>query len=352
VTRSILVTGGAGFIGSNFCHYWLEQYSDDSLLVLDKLTYAGSLDKLKGCEQNPNYHFVQGDICDQSLLSSLFQKHAFDTVIHFAAESHVDRSIADPDAFMETNIIGTYTLLKVAKQFWLDGGPQISHRFHHISTDEVYGSLSCDDLAFTENTAYAPNSPYAASKASSDHLVRAYANTYGLRVTVSNCSNNYGPRQDAEKLIPLIIQNVLEGKSIPVYGDGKNVRDWLYVQDHCRAIDCILQKGKEGEVYNIGGENEWHNIDIVTTLCERIDKILKNNPTLAKQFPKALHHDGNPSTNLITYVEDRAGHDRRYAVDPEKCHRELGFHPVESFESGIDLTIEWYLNEFKKSVEI
>ncbi len=350
MNQTILVTGGAGFIGSNFCHYWLEQHPENFLVVLDKLTYAGSIENLRACESNPHYQFVEGDICDQPLLEALFQQHAFDTIIHFAAESHVDRSIANSDAFMETNIIGTYTLLKVAKKLWLDGEGHRPHRFHHVSTDEVYGSLDSDDPAFTEATAYAPSSPYAASKASSDHLVRAYAKTYGLQVSISNCSNNYGPRQNSEKLIPQVIQNIVQGKSIPIYGDGRNVRDWLYVQDHCRAIDSILQKGRVGDTYNVGADNERQNIEVVTMLCERIDQLFECDAPLANHFPNALCHVGKPSRGLITYVRDRAGHDRRYAINSAKSLRALDFCATESFETGLDKTIAWYLEAFKQKL--
>ncbi len=342
--KSMLITGGAGFIGSNFCHYWRNKHPDDKLVVLDKLTYAGKLSNLEGLKEDDNYAFVEGDICDEALLTSLFAKHAFNTVIHFAAESHVDRSISGPGAFIETNIVGTYTLLKVAKYFWLDQDFSGEHRFHHISTDEVYGSLGPADPAFTETTAYAPNSPYSASKASSDHLVRAYHHTYGLKTTISNCSNNYGPRQDSEKLIPLIINNILQGKSLPIYGDGKNIRDWLYVDDHCRAIDLILQKGEPGEVYNVGGENEWQNIDIVNLICDQLDQELVSRQLKAK-YPDAPIFKGGQARDLITYVTDRAGHDRRYAIDPSKCHKKLSYSPEETFETGIAKTICWYIAE-------
>ncbi len=342
--KSMLITGGAGFIGSNFCHYWRNKYPGDKLVVLDKLTYAGKLSNLEGVNEGDNYSFIEGDICDEALLTSLFEKHAFNTVVHFAAESHVDRSISGPGAFIETNIVGTYTLLQVAKSFWLDQDFSGEHRFHHISTDEVYGSLGPTDPAFTETTAYAPNSPYSASKASSDHLVRAYHHTYGLNTTISNCSNNYGSRQDSEKLIPLIIHNILQGKSLPIYGDGKNIRDWLYVDDHCRAIDLILQKGEPGEVYNVGGENEWQNIDIVNLICDQLDKELVGRQLKAK-YPDAPIFKGGQARDLITYVTDRAGHDRRYAIDPSKCHKKLSYSPAETFETGIAKTICWYIAE-------
>jgi dTDP-glucose 4,6-dehydratase len=347
--KNILVTGGAGFIGTNFCHYWAEKYPEDKLIVLDILTYAGHRKNIAALENSGNFVFVQGDIGDQMLVESIFENHQINRVVHFAAESHVDRSILGPDAFLQTNIMGTHTLLKVAKRFWIDAGVE-SHHFHHVSTDEVYGSLSESAPAFTESTPFAPNSPYSASKAASDHLVRAYHHTYGLKVTTSNCSNNYGPYQDNEKLIPLIIKNILQGKSLPIYGDGKNIRDWLYVEDHCRAIDLILQKGRIGEVYNVGGENEWRNIDIVNLICDQIDKTLKENLQLLECFPNTPGAKGGRAKDLITFVKDRPGHDRRYAIDPGKCHAELGYHPVESFESGITKTIEWFLTNHRNTL--
>jgi len=342
--KTILVTGGAGFIGANFCHYWVDKHPDDKIVVLDALTYAGHREQLTELESRENFIFVHGSIVDNDLLTSLFEIHDFDTVVHFAAESHVDRSITGPDAFVTTNIIGTHNLLKAAKQFWLDGGsPKVGHQFHHVSTDEVYGSLGDDDPGFTETTAYAPNSPYSASKAASDHLVRSYHHTFGLNVTTSNCSNNYGPRQDKEKLIPLIISNIVAGKKLPIYGDGMNIRDWLYVDDHCYAIDLILQKGHVGEVYNVGGENEWANIRIVEILCDLVDKRLGENQSLNKIFPNARLYNGGVSRDLISFVKDRAGHDRRYAIDPSKCHEQLAYHPQETFETGIVKTVDWYL---------
>lgn len=341
--RRILITGGAGFIGSNFCHYWAEQHPADHLVVLDALTYAGHRENIQGLEQRPEFVFVQGDICNQPLVEQLFSEHSINCVVHFAAESHVDRSIHGPDAFIQTNIIGTHTLLKVAKKFWLDKGVE-AHHFHHVSTDEVYGSLTAEAPPFTEQNAFAPNSPYSASKAASDHLVRAYHHTYGLKVTTSNCSNNYGPYQDSEKLIPLIIQNILQGKSLPIYGDGKNIRDWLYVEDHCRAIDLILARGVVGEVYNVGGENEWCNIDIVKLICARVDQALLADTALLAAYPKTPCASGGAATSLITFVKDRPGHDRRYAIDPGKCHAELDYHPQESFETGIVKTIHWMLH--------
>lgn len=341
--KIFLITGGAGFIGSNFCHYWTKQYPNDKLVVLDLLTYAGHRENIRELENADQFLFVQGDIGDQSLVEELFAKHKINRVVHFAAESHVDRSILGPDAFLQTNIMGTHVLLKAAKKFWLDAGIT-DHHFHHVSTDEVYGSLSEDAPAFTESTPFAPNSPYSASKAASDHLVRAYHHTYGLKVTTSNCSNNYGPYQDKEKLIPLVIHNILQGKPLPIYGDGKNIRDWLYVEDHCRAIDLILQKGKVGEVYNVGGENEWRNIDIVNLICAQVDSALQANQQLLACYPNSPAAQGNTAKSLITFVKDRPGHDRRYAINPGKCHADLDYHPLESFETGIGKTIQWMLH--------
>lgn len=348
--KRILITGGAGFIGSNFCHYWAEKYPADQVVVLDALTYAGHREHLSALESRMGFTFVHGDICDQALVEQLFTEHHINCVVHFAAESHVDRSIHGPDAFIQANIIGTHTLLKVAKKYWLDAGVE-NHHFHHVSTDEVYGSLTQDAAPFTEQTPFAPNSPYSASKAASDHLVRAYHHTYGLKVTTSNCSNNYGPYQDSEKLIPLIIQNILQGKALPIYGDGKNIRDWLYVEDHCRAIDLILAKGVVGEVYNVGGENEWRNIDIVNLICTRVDEALSKDAALLAAYPNTPCAHGKTAASLIAFVQDRPGHDRRYAIDPGKCHEELGYHPHESFETGIDKTISWMLRNQKKQVD-
>jgi dTDP-glucose 4,6-dehydratase len=346
--KNILVTGGAGFIGANFVHYWLANNPQDNVLVLDALTYAGNKANLHPVIEHPNFTFVKGDICDTELVEKLLKEHKLDTIVHFAAESHVDRSITGPDAFIETNILGTYSLLKAAKKVWIDeptaeGKSPIPHRFHHVSTDEVYGTLSATDPAFTEETAYAPNSPYSASKAASDHLVRAYHHTYGLEVTTSNCSNNYGPYHFPEKLIPLIITNILFNKPLPVYGDGQQIRDWLYVTDHARGIELVLNNGRIGENYNIGGNNEWANIDIVNVVCKLMNEAFTNNAELAARFPQAeLAMLGN-SEALITYVTDRAGHDRRYAIDATKTNNELGYQPVESFETGIKKTVEWYL---------
>ncbi|MPW28744.1 dTDP-glucose 4,6-dehydratase [Agarivorans sp. B2Z047] len=347
--KSLLVTGGAGFIGVNFVHYWLANNPQDKVVVLDALTYAGNKASLDPIQENDNFAFVKGDICDTNLVEKLLIDHNVDTLVHFAAESHVDRSITGPDAFIETNIIGTYSLLKAAKNVWIDlptvnGKPVIEHRFHHVSTDEVYGTLNATDPAFTEDTAYAPNSPYSASKAASDHLVRAYHHTYGLQVTTSNCSNNYGPYHFPEKLIPLIVTNILHDKPLPVYGDGQQIRDWLYVEDHARGIELVLNKGRVGENYNIGGNNEWANIDIVNLVCQQMNLKFAQNPELAKRYPLATKALAGQAEKLITYVEDRAGHDRRYAIDATKTNNELSYVPVESFETGFAKTLDWYLD--------
>ena len=341
----LLVTGGAGFIGSNFVHYWMGRYPDARVIVLDALTYAGNLANLSSLQDNGHFRFVEGDICDTQLVEQLISQEQIDTIVHFAAESHVDRSITGPDSFIETNILGTYSLLKAAKKLWLDDVNWTKpHRFHHVSTDEVYGTLTPEQPGFTEETAYAPNSPYSASKAASDHLVRAYHHTYGLNVTTSNCSNNYGPLHFPEKLIPLVITNLLHNKALPIYGDGKQVRDWLYVEDHAVGIDLVLKKGRIGENYNIGGNNEWTNIDIVTKICSLMEEAFVADPDLAVRFPEAKAVIAGQASSLLTHVEDRAGHDRRYAIDAEKSTRELDYQPAESFESGIRKTIDWYLN--------
>jgi len=350
--KTLLVTGGAGFIGANFVHYWLKKNTQDRVIVLDALTYAGNKASLDSVADNSNFEFVHGNICDTSLVETLLSEKGIDTIVHFAAESHVDRSITGPDAFIETNIIGTYSLLKAAKKVWIDqpkakGQTPLQHRFHHVSTDEVYGTLSETDPAFTEETAYAPNSPYSASKAASDHLVRAYHHTYGLNVTTSNCSNNYGPYHFPEKLIPLIITNILFDKPLPVYGDGQQIRDWLYVEDHARGIELVLNEGRLGENYNIGGNNEWANIDIVNVVCKLMNEQFVNNSALQTRYPQASLVSQGKAQQLITYVTDRAGHDRRYAIDATKTNNELGYEPVESFETGIKKTVEWYLNNAK-----
>ncbi len=323
---SILVTGGAGFIGSNFVRHWLAQHPGERLVNLDALTYAGNLESLADIEASPDYRFVHGDICDRELLERLFLDEQVEQVVHFAAESHVDRSITGPDAFIRTNVEGTFALLDTARKLW---GANPERRFLHVSTDEVYGSLGPDEPAFTETHPYRPNSPYSASKAASDHLVRAYHETYGLPVLTTNCSNNYGPWQFPEKLIPLVILNALEGKPLPVYGDGRNIRDWLYVEDHCRGIDTVLEQGAPGEVYNIGGHNEWTNIDIVQRICDRLDELAPGE---------------RPYRELITFVKDRPGHDRRYAIDSGKIQRDLGWTPAHDFETGLEATLRWYLD--------
>jgi len=331
--KNILVTGGCGFIGSNFVRLALGALPDCRIVNLDKLTYAGNLANLKDLSDHERYSFVRGDICDNELIDRLFAEEGIDAVVHFAAESHVDRSIEGPAAFIQTNIIGTFTLLEAARKHWLatDDGPQVTgRRFLHVSTDEVYGSLGETGL-FEETTAYDPRSPYSASKASSDHLVSAYHHTYGLPVLITNCSNNYGPYQFPEKLIPLIINNALNGKDLPVYGDGRNVRDWLYVIDHCKAILRVLEKGRVGETYNIGGNSEKQNIEVVQTICDILDERVAPLP------------NGQPRRSLIKFVKDRAGHDRRYAIDASKIREELGWHPAETFQDGIRMTIDWYL---------
>lgn len=333
--KTILITGGAGFIASNFIPYFLKENTETRIVNIDKLTYAGDLNNLEEVKKHKNYSFVEGDICDRKLIEELFKKHGFFGVIHFAAESHVDNSIKNPGAFIETNITGTFNLLDVAKGYWMDGPNKIKKeyegaRFHHISTDEVYGTLGETGL-FTEHTPYAPNSPYSASKASSDFIVRSYFHTYGMNVVTTNCSNNYGPKQHDEKLIPTIIRKALSGEKIPIYGDGKNIRDWLYVLDHCKGIDLVYKKGKTGETYNIGGRNERDNLYIVNTICDILDEI-KPSPSSYKE--------------QITFVKDRPGHDFRYAIDASKIENDLGWKADENFETGIKKTINWYLNKY------
>jgi len=342
--RSMLVTGAAGFIGANFVRYIREQHPDDKIVIVDVLTYAGNPHNLSGL-LDANCQLIQADINDTDYIMRLLRDHQINTIVHFAAESHVDRSITGPDAFIEANIMGTYSLLKAARQVWqIEENAVEEHRFHHVSTDEVYGQLSIEDPAFTEETAYAPNSPYSASKASSDFLVRSYHHTFGMQVTTSNCSNNYGPYQFPEKLIPLMILNVLHGKSLPIYGDGKNIRDWLYVEDHAMGIDMVLQNGRVGETYNIGGCNEWTNIDIVNLVCSSIDKRFESNQALRKTYPDCPASQGEASSSLINYVTDRAGHDFRYAIDTAKIQSELGYKPNVTFEAGIEMTLDWYLD--------
>jgi dTDP-glucose 4,6-dehydratase len=334
--QNILLTGTAGFIGSNFVPYFLERYPNYNLINLDLLTYAGTLDNLKECENNPRYKFIKGDICNRELVEFIFSEYDINGVIHFAAESHVDNSIKNPGVFVQTNVNGTFTLIDVARAYWMNKpfvykAEYKNCRFHHISTDEVYGTLNETDL-FTESTPYAPNSPYSASKASSDMIVRAYNETYGMNTVITNCSNNYGPKQHDEKLIPTIIRKALSNQSIPIYGDGKNIRDWLYVLDHCKGIDLVYHTGKTGNTYNIGGRNERTNLQIVDSITTILDeKVPKPNFSYK---------------NLITFVEDRAGHDRRYAIDATKLETELGWKADENFDSGIVKTVEWYLKKY------
>ena len=331
--KKVLVTGGAGFIGSNFVRYLLQTEHDFEIINLDVLTYAGSLENLKDLADRNRHIFIEGNICDRALIDDILKRYSIDTVVHFAAETHVDRSILGPEQFIYTNIIGTYTLLEAVKQYWLVDKAILESqvRFHHISTDEVYGSLGQDDPAFSETTPYAPNSPYSASKAASDHLVRSYGHTYGLPATITNCSNNYGPYQFPEKLIPLMILNAMGGLPLPIYGDGRQIRDWLYVEDHCEAILKVLTIGIPGETYNIGGDNQPTNLTIVKTLCEILDECLPESGYV-------------PHKDQITFVNDRPGHDRRYAMDISKIKAELGWHPRHTMESGILKTVEWYLN--------
>ncbi len=335
--KNILVTGCAGFIGSNFVPYFLEKYQKYNIINLDILTYAGELKNLKECEFNPRYKFIKGDICNRELIEFIFNEYNIQGVIHFAAESHVDNSIKNPSIFIETNVNGTFTLLDVAYKYWMNKPFNYKEkykncRFHHISTDEVYGTLGESGL-FTEKTPYAPNSPYSASKASSDMIVRSYQETYGVNTVITNCSNNYGPKQHNEKLIPTIIRKALTGELIPIYGDGKNIRDWLYVLDHCKGIDLVYHNGEKGNIYNIGGKNERTNLQIVNTICSILDEKIPINKSYKE---------------LITFVEDRAGHDRRYAIDATKIENELGWRAYENFESGIINTIDWYLKKYNK----
>jgi dTDP-glucose 4,6-dehydratase len=327
---TIIVTGGAGFIGANFVHTWLET-GKGMVVNLDKLTYAGNPENLDALAKNPDHHFVKGDIGDRELVAGLLDQFHPCAIVNFAAESHVDRSISAPDAFIQTNLVGTFNLLEQVRHHWEGLAPhdRSAFRFLHVSTDEVYGSLQADDPAFSETTPYSPNSPYSASKAGSDHLVRAYHHTYGLPTLTTNCSNNYGPYQFPEKLIPLVIHHALNGRKIPVYGDGANIRDWLYVKDHCRAIMAVLEKGRPGEVYNIGGNSEKTNLDVVHTICTILDEVTT---------------DQNRRDTLVTFVADRPGHDRRYAIDASKITAEIGWSPQESFETGIRKTVQWYLD--------
>lgn len=342
--RRLLVTGGAGFIGANFVHYWLERHPGDRIVALDALTYAGNLASLAPVRARPEFRFVRGDICDRAVVEGLLREERIDTIVHFAAESHVDRSIIAPDAFVRTNVVGTYTLLEAARKVWLEERTVDRHRFHHVSTDEVYGSLSPEAAPFHEETPYAPNSPYSASKAGSDHLVRAYYHTYGLQTTTSNCSNNYGPYQFPEKLIPLSIVNILDGRPLPIYGDGRNIRDWLHVGDHCRGIDRVLDRGQAGQVYNIGGGSECENIELARLLCEIADETMRSRNELCERFPSCPPSRGESSASLVRFVKDRPGHDRRYAIDCRKIERELGYSAAVSLREGLRETFRWYLD--------
>lgn len=341
--RRMLVTGAAGFIGSNFVRYWANRHPEDTIVIVDVLTYAGNMANINDL-LSASCLFFKADINDTEFMQSLLREHALDTIVHFAAESHVDRSIETPDAFIEANVLGTHSLLKAARKVWqIDQQAPDFHRFHHVSTDEVYGSLGLDDPAFTEQHPYAPNSPYSASKASSDFLVRAYHHTYGMSVTTSNCSNNYGPYHYPEKLIPLTIINVLHGKSIPVYGNGKNIRDWLHVDDHARGIEKILHAGVPGKTYNIGGVNEWSNIDIVTLVCTTVDEAFRESHSLAARFPDCPAAAGEACNSLISFVGDRVGHDFRYAIDTSLIKAELAYEPAIAFEKGIKSTVNWFI---------
>jgi len=342
--HNVCITGGAGFIGANFVRHWLSRPGDGRVVVLDALTYAGNPENLEGLERDPRYAFVREDICNEDAVREILGRYHIDTLIHFAAESHVDRSILGPDDFIRTNVVGTHALLKAAKTLWLDRRLVPAHRFHHVSTDEVYGSLMPGDAPFHESTPYAPNSPYSASKAGSDHLVRAYHETFGLQTTVTNCSNNYGPYQFPEKLIPLTLLNILNGKPLPVYGDGLQVRDWLHVSDHCEAITLTLQRGRSGQVYNVGGNSETPNIEVVRTLCKLADERLGADPALRAAFPLSPAAKGGRAVDLITHVRDRPGHDRRYAIDYAKAQRDLGYSPSRDLSRGLHETLEWYLS--------
>lgn len=337
---AILITGGAGFIGANFVHHWRARHPEDRIVVLDALTYAGNPASIAGLE---GVELTVGDIRDYDTVARLLRECDVTTLVHFAAESHVDRSIHGPDAFIDTNILGTHSLLKAAKAHWLDSGTGRDHRFHHISTDEVFGTLGPSDPAFHEHTPYAPNSPYSASKAASDHLVRAYHHTYGLRVSTSNCSNNYGPYQFPEKLIPFFILNALTGKPLPIYGDGMQVRDWLHVEDHCLGISLILESDAIGETFNIGGGAELPNLEVIERLCGIVDSRFASQPSLADRFPDAPAAQGRPTASLKVHVPDRPGHDRRYAIDASLATERLGYRPQQTFESGLADTVDWFL---------
>lgn len=339
----LLVTGGAGFIGSNFVQYWLAAHRGQRLVVLDALTYAGNIANLTSVMNCSDLMFVQGNICDSALVARLLREERIDTVVHFAAESHVDRSIKTPDCFIETNILGTHSMLRAARKVWIEERVVEMHRFHHVSTDEVYGSIGPSEPAAEENTRYAPNSPYSASKAAADHLVRAYHRTYGLQVTTSCCVNNYGPYQFPEKLIPLMIVNILRGHPLPVYGDGSNRRDWLHVSDHCRAIELILEHGSAGEAYNVDGGADWKNLQVVHLLCQVADEMLSNSSVLASKYPKSPAARSESASSLIKFVPDRPGHDQRYALNGDKIRRDCRYQPSISLERGLRETVTWYL---------
>ncbi|MCM2679499.1 dTDP-glucose 4,6-dehydratase [Echinimonas agarilytica] len=343
-TRILLITGGAGFIGTNFIRYWLHTYPKDKLIVLDSISYASNIKNLEFAKSSPNFSFIQGSINNTVLVKSLIEQHSVNTIVHFAAESHVDRSISSPDPFIETNIVGTYSLLKAAKAVWLDGNHCLPHHFHHISTDEVFGSLADTSRPFNEQSRYAPNSIYSASKAASDHLIRAFHQTYGMKVTTSNTSNNFGPYQFPEKLIPSVITKLLNNQSLPIYGDGQQTRDWLHVADHVYATDLILNKGSIGETYTIGGNSEKTNIYIVETICKLVDQAFQQNPMLSQQYPKARSAISGSSADLIAHVVDRLGHDKRYAIDNTKAQIELGYAPKIAFDEGLKETVDWYIN--------
>ena len=340
---NLLVTGGAGFIGCNFVRYWQKKNPQDFIVVLDKLTYAGSLENLAGVN-DVNFKFVQGDICDQPLVESLLEQFKLDTIVHFAAESHVDRSIAGPDVFIETNIVGTHALLKAARKKWITEGLVPHHRFHHVSTDEVYGSLELTDAKFTESTPYKPSSPYSASKAASDHLVWAYHATYGLNVTLSNCSNNYGAFQHTEKLIPRAILHLLKGEPMGIYGDGQNIRDWLYVDEHCRAIELILKEGKSGDIFNVGTNAEKNNVEVVRDIARALVFLAENDVAFSKKVEPKLIAFWKDEKATIRFIDDRLGHDRRYAIDNSLIKNQLGFEPVTSFEAALKETVKWYVD--------
>jgi dTDP-glucose 4,6-dehydratase len=341
--KRMLITGGAGFIGANFVRYWKNQHPKDMLVVVDAMTYAGNRSNLLGILDD-RCELIESNINDTQKMMQLLREYRLETIVHFAAETHVDRSIDGPDVFIEANILGTHSLLKAARQVWqLEGRALGDHRFHHISTDEVYGSLSLTDPAFTEATAYAPNSPYSSSKASSDFLVRAYHHTYGMNTSMTNCSNNYGPFHYPEKLIPRLLLNLLHGRELPVYGNGENIRDWLYVQDHARAIELVLNKGQTGQTYNVGGINEWKNIDIVRLMCQLVEDRFERDKNLHDCYPSCPAACGKPCESAISFVRDRPGHDFRYAIDSSKITKELGYQPETAFESGLGKTVDWYL---------